>query len=202
MRTFASFQKHHRIPTKFDEWAEKFVGDLATDEIKEDLNEVHKRLRREYSLRRADMSVSHEDGRASIDTPYFQYSLLAIPNEEDLSEVIWIRQVSDIRERVQVLSDPFSRVFADVFDTVEYFPDSLIDVEGLIDRVEDLEDDRIRLDYDIDATSCQIEIEGVAGMVQIESQVVSMTNPASTNARDLLESFLEMQEMMGILRLD
>lgn len=200
IRALQGFKKNHRVPDRADDRAEKFVVDLTHDEVKAELNLIFQRLRKEFSLRRADMTVSQEHGTGSIDTPYFQYSVVVCLDPERPSEIIWQRQVTDIRDRIQVLSAPFERVFVNVFDTVEYFPATLVDVGELIDRIEDLEDDRITLNYDIDATACTLKIDGVAGMVEITPNTISLTQSSDVSPKDLLQSFLDMQEMMGAMR--
>lgn len=200
IRALPGFKKNHRVPDRVDDRAEKFIATLTEEEVKADLNLVFQRLRKEFSLRRAEMKVSQEHGTGSIDTPYFQYSVVVCLNPERPSEVIWQRQVTDIRDRIQVLSAPFERVFVNVFDTVEYFPEMAINVDDLIDRIEELEDDRIALNYDMDATDCTLEIEGVVGMVEITASTISLTQSSDVSPKDLLQSFLDMQEMMGAMK--
>lgn len=202
IRALTGFKKNHRVPDRVDDRSEKFIAKLTEDEVKEDLNLIFQRLRKEFSLRRADMKVSHEHGTGSIDTPYFQYSVIVCLNPDRPSEVIWQRQVTDIRDRVQVLSAPFERVFPRIFDTVEYFPPTAISVDDLIDRIEELEDDRITLNYDMDATGCTLEIEEVAGQVEITASSISLTQSSDVSPKDLLQSFLDMQEMMGHMRVN
>ena len=198
IKALPSFDKKiHRIPDEVSDWAEKLAAELTEDEVKADLNEVYQKLRKEFSLRRAEMTVSQENGTGAIDTPYFQYSVVVSINPDDPSEIIWQRQVTDIRDQVQVLADPFANVFKDVFVAVEYKPNEPIVVDDLIDRIEELEDDRIELEYDIDATDCTMEIEGVEGKIEISADVISLTQKGSVSAKDLLQAFLDMHELMG-----
>lgn len=200
IRGLSGFKKNHRVPDRIDDRAEKFIADLVEAEVKEELNLIYQRLRKELSLRRADMKVSHEYGTAAIDTPYFQYALVVCLNPEQPAEVIWQRQITDIRDRVQVLSNPFERVFPNMFDTVEYFPETTLDIDELIDRIEALEDDRIELNYDMEATGCTLEIEGIDGLVEFTSNTISLSHASDISPKDLLQSFLDMQEMMGWMR--
>lgn len=193
-------KKSHRIPEKADDWAEKQVAQITEEEVKADLNLIFQRLRKEFGLRRAEMKVSQEQGTGAIDTPYFQYSVVVCVNPEKPSEVIWQRQVTDIRERVQVLSQQFERVFVNVFDTVEFFPQTVVNIDEVIDRIEDLEDERIKLDYDIDATDCSLEMDGLLGIVEIKPSSISLKQNSEVSPKDLLQSFLDMQEMMLSLK--
>lgn len=185
-------KKTHRIPEKADDWAEKQVAQITEDEVKADLNLIFQRLRKEFGLRRAEMKVSQEQGTGAIDTPYFQYSVVVCVNPDKPSEVVWQRQITDIRERVQVLSQQFERVFVEIFDTVEYFPQTSVSIDEVIDRIEELEDDRITLDYDIDATECTLEMEGLDGVVEVKPSSISLTQSSDVSPKDLLQSFLEM----------
>lgn len=200
IRGLAGFKKNHRIPDKADPRAEKFIADIAHQEIKEELSKIFQRLRKEYGLRRADMQVSHELDTGAIDTPYFQFSIVVNVDPDRPADVVWQRQVTDIRDRIQVLADPFERVFSNAFDTVEYYPPVAIEIDDVIDRVEDLEDDRVTLEYDMDATHCTIEIEGSVGTLLFSPQSVLFTSRDQISTKELLESFLKMQEMMIQLR--
>ena len=67
----------------------------------------------------------------------------------------------------------------------------------MIDRIEELEDDRIELNYDIDATDCSMEIEGVDGEIEIAEELISLTQKGGVSPKDLLQAFLDMHELMG-----
>ena len=73
---------------------------------------------------------------------------------------------------------------------------------GQIDAktIEELEDERIQLDYDMDATECSLEMEGLAGIVEIKPSSISLTQTSDVSPKDLLQSFLDMQEMMLSLK--
>lgn len=198
IKTLPGFNKKiHRIPDEVSDWSEKLAAELTEDEVKTELNEVYKKLRKELSLRRAEMQVSQEQGTGAIDTPFFQYSIVVSINPENPAEIIWRQQVTDIRDQVPVLSEPFANVFKDVFVSVEYTPAEPIVIDDLIDRIEDLADDRIELEYDIDATDCVMEIEGVDGKIEISEELISLTQKGNVSPKDLLQSFLDMHEMMG-----
>ncbi len=200
IRGLPGFKKNHRVPDTIDDRAEKYIADLTEEEVKADLSLIFQRLRKEFSLRRTDLKVSQEYGTAAIVTPYFQYALVVCLNPECPAEVIWQRQVTDIRDQTQVLSPAFERVFPNMFDTVEYFPQTVLNIDDLIDRIEALEDDRIVLNYDIDATECTLEIDGVDGLVEVTAGSISLTQSSDVSPQDLLQSFLDLQEMMGTMK--
>ena len=198
IKTLPGFNKKtHRIPDEVSDWSEKLAAELTEEEVKAELNEVYKKLRKELSLRRAEMKVSQEQGTGAIDTPYFQYSIVVSINPDNPAEIIWRQQVTDIRDQIQVLSEPFANVFKDVFVSVEYRPVEPINIDDLIDRIEELEDDRIELNYDIDATDCSMEIEGVDGEIAIAEELISLTQKGGVSPKDLLQAFLDMHELMG-----
>lgn len=202
IRALPGFKKNHRIPSANNHHAETFVAEITAEEIKADLNLIYTGLRKEFHLRRADMKVSHEHGTGAIDTGFFQYSVDVTLNPDQPGEVIWRQQVTEIRDRIQVLSGSFERVFTNRFDTVEYLPPEEIDIDDFIDRIEELEDERLKIHYDIEGTDCRVEIDGVSGQVEVRPNSISLTQSTSVSPKDLVQAFLDMQEMMGYLRVE
>jgi hypothetical protein len=194
VKTLSGFKKTHRVPDEVNHQSETFVAAISADEIDRDLDQVFAALRKEFRFKRADMDISKpDDGTGTIITPYFNYSITASLNPDDPAEVIWHRQVSELKEADQVLSVSFAKVFSEVFDTLEFSPATIIDLEELIDRIEALDDDLIGLEYDKDVTWCELTIQGIEGVIAITPRTVSIVHPQPTAAKSLLKSFFDFQ---------
>lgn len=194
VRDLAGFRISHRIPDAVNDFTEAFVAGIAAAQIDADLETVYGKLRDQFRFKRADVTVSPPaDGRGSIATPYFDYAVIVSLNSSDPSQVIWRRQISEIREPGRVLSDPFAAVFGSMFNTVEIAPPQPIDLGALIDRVENLESGQITLAYDKDATWCRVCVSGIDGEMEITARTLSLVQRNPRSPGHLLQSFLDFQ---------
>lgn len=194
VRNLAGFKISHRVPAEVNDFSKAFVARIAADQIDADLGEIYDELRTQFRFKRTDMMVSTPaDGRGSIATPYFEYSVIVSLNSHDPSQVIWQRQVSEIREPGQVLAEPFAAVFGSMFNTVELAPPKPVDLEAFIDRVEDLASEQVTLSYDKDATWCRVSVAGIAGEMEITARTLSLVQRNPKSPGILLQSFLDFQ---------
>ena len=197
VRSLSGFQRTHRVPDEVNDRSETFVATIAADQLGQDLDAMHRALRQAFRFKRADIDVSQPgDGTGTMITPYFNYSISVSLNSDDTTEVVWHRQVSDIKEPEQILTDEFAQVFGGMFDTVELSPATKIDVETLIDRIEEFGDDRVALHYDKDATWCRLEIDGVVGEIEVTRRTFSIVQSSPKQPKQLLELLFEIQKSL------
>lgn len=194
VRNLAGFKTSHRVPDVVNAFTRAFVARIAAAQIDEDLANIYDRLRDEFRLKRAEMTVATPtDGKGSIATPFFDYSVVVSLNSRDPSQVIWQRQVSGIREPARVLADAFAAVFGCLFNTVELAPPRPLDLEAFIDRIENLESEQITLAYDKEATWCRVSMAGIAGEIVLTAQSLSLSQRNPKSPGHLLQSFLDFQ---------
>lgn len=198
VRSLSGFKKKtHRVPDEVNDRAESFVAKLAAAEIERDLDAIYAALRAEFRFKRADLDASGaQDGAGAIISPYFNYSISVCLNPHQPSEVIWRRQVARIKEPQRLFAEEFANVFGEMFDTVEFTPARSVDLEALIDRIEELDDERIALDYGMDATWLKLRIKGTRGQIEITPENVSIVHPKPASAKLLLQSFFDLREAL------
>jgi len=198
VRTLPSFNKKtHQVPADTSHHSQRFVASLASSLIDQEVDQFFKGLRSEFKFKRADLSVAKPgDGTATIITPFFSYSITVSQDPADPSEILWQRQISEIKDVSKVLSREFATVFEKVFDRVDYFPAQPIVLSDLIDRVEAAEDGRILLDYDSAITWLHLRMSGIAGHIEVTPQKISIIRDRSQSPRELLEAFFAMQSTL------
>ncbi|WP_425616637.1 caspase domain-containing protein [Anatilimnocola sp. NA78] len=197
IRSLAGFKKTQAVPDAVNSYARSLVNQLAASEIEQDIDDVRDKLRQEFSFKRRDLeSTTPGDGTGSILTPYFCYSVTVSLNPENPAEVIWRRQVSEIKEPEQILSPAFEQVFPKKFNAVEFAPPAPIKLADFIDQLEETGDDRVKLDYDSAATWCKLSIKGIAGQVEISPTNFAIVQAKTESPRKLLDSFFKIQAML------
>lgn len=187
----------HRIPEEITTRTQTFVGGLGADQIREDLDRVFASLRSAFRFKRTQLQTHEtDDGAGSITTPFFRYTSCVYQNPANASEVIWQRDISDVTEPGKLLSSNFAEAFGEVFDTVEFVPNSAIDLERLVDVVEEIDDDRVTLEYDRNLTYCEIAIEGTTAKIHVTKEAFRIVHPEPTDPRVLVSSFFEVQDAL------
>lgn len=197
IKSLSGFKKGHSIPDRVNTSSQSFIAKLAEEELSSDLNEVFKQLKTEFKFKRTQMSVvDSKDGTGSIITPWFSYFISIEHDQADPTQCIWRRAVEKISNADALFSEAFSEVFANVFDTLELRTLSKVDIESLVDSLEELEDDRLQLQYDHSLTECQVTIEGVPGEIHVDSGSLRMVHTIPRQPIFMLRSFLAIQSAL------
>ncbi|MCE9606083.1 MAG: caspase family protein [Planctomycetia bacterium] len=197
VKKLSGFRKGTRVPDAVNASSQKFVGQLALEEIQNDLDKVHAELREAFKFKRLDLQVDGPlDGSGTIITPFFSYTSGVKQNPRDPAEVIWRREVIDIVDAEQILTKPFAAVFAELFDTVEFAPADAVDLEALIDRIEALDDPRVAIDYDREITWCKLAIRGIGGEIKVTKRTFEIVKDRPESPKKLLQSFFDIQHML------
>jgi hypothetical protein len=197
IRSLPGFKKTDKVPTAVNSYAKSLVADLSSELIAADVNEVRDALRKHFAFKRKDLDAATPgDGTGSILTPYFVYSITVTLNPTNPAEIIWRRQISDIKEPEQVLSPAFANTFPKTFSTVEFLPPQPIDLPAFIDELEDADDDRLKLNYDPAATWCRISMPGLLGQIEVTPNRLALIQLNPTSPELLLEAFFKIQAML------
>jgi hypothetical protein len=197
IRSLAGFKKTDKVPTVANSYAKSLVAELGSEPIAEDVNEVREALRKHFAFKRKDLDAATPgDGTGSILTPYFAYSITVTLNPANPGEIIWRRQVSDIKEPEQVLSPAFANVFPKTFSTVEFLPPKPIDLPAFIDEIEDADDERLKINYDPATTWCRISMPGLLGQIEVTPNRLALIQLNPTSPQLLLETFFKIQAML------
>jgi hypothetical protein len=197
VKSLSGFKKGHSIPDRANTSSQIFIAKLAEEELSADLNDVFKRMRSEFQFKRTQMIVSDsKDGTGSIATPWFSYSISIDHDSADPTSAVWRRAVEKITNSDAVFSEAFSEVFPNVFDTLELRTFSKVDIESLVDSLEELDDDRLELEYDHGLTECHVTIEGVPGEIHIDARTLRMVHSIPRLPSYMLRSFLAIQSAL------
>lgn len=197
VRSLSGFMKGFKEPDRVSSSSAAFIAKISGDEITSDVNSVFAELKKAFKLKRADSKIANEgDGTATINTPFFDYSISVALDPADTSQVVFRRSVDAIKQPERIFSDAFALVFENVFDTVEVDTPAKVDLTALIDRIEELEEERIRVQYDPEVTYCTLQIEGVAGAITVTSHTFSIVHSRPAGPKTLLQSLFAIQQVL------
>ena len=198
VRSWPGFKKKsHRVPEEVNSHTQSFVARLAADQVREDLDRVFRELRHAFRFKRTEIeSADWDHGSGAITTPYFRYTSSVTQNPDAADMSVWQRNVSDICDSKYLLSESFAEVFGSAFDTVEFNPPEPIDLEGIIDRVESIDDDRIWIEYDRQITYCEVTLDGHDERIHITRESFRIVHPQAESPRRLVDSLLRVQNRL------
>ncbi len=192
-------KKNHRVPDTVNSHTQAFVAKLANDRVRQDLDDVFAQLRSAFRFKRSEIESTDLDAASgAITTPLFRYTSSAAQNPNVASEYIWQRDISHITDTDRLGADEFVEAFGKVFDTVEVTPRDPINLEQIIDRLEEIDDDRIWLEYDRQITQCEITIDGCEEEIHVTSESLRIVHPQAQSPQTLVDSLFRIQSRLLI----
>lgn len=190
-------KQRHRLPDRITSQSQEFVGRLGASLVREDLDNVFTALKEAFHFKRTEMqSEEWQEGGGSILTPYFRYTSAVMQHTTEPGDAIWRRDISEISSIKQLVSGPFGAAFDGVFDTVEFLPHIPINLELLIDRIEEMNDSRVELDYDRQITCCRVAIRGNNCKIHVTKSELLIIHPQPTSTQTLVQSLLTVPDAL------
>lgn len=187
-----SKKKGHFIPDGVSGASQSFVDDISQEEVKDEFNAVFERIRDTMDYKRRDIIAKH--GR--IVTPDFEFSVTCEQDRDNPGSALITRQLINISPAI-VENDAFNEVFADYFDELTFDFNKAVNIEELIDRIEDLDSDKIEIEYPSDCSHCDIEIEGSPLKIRITPGNLTVQTQRPVSPKLLVETFFEAQKQLS-----
>lgn len=137
--------------------------------LEDDLETAHRAARDRLGLKRKELRVEVDAPTAgALKAPAFEYRVAADLAANDPTQVRWYREIVvtvPLESTAAVLA-----AFADRLDSVLVrFTDEL-DIEAIVDRLEAVDDSRVRLDYDMRCRWCELTVAGVPARIRLEGR--------------------------------
>jgi hypothetical protein len=194
IKELKGFTKGGRVPTSSSPGDVRYVTQLAKADLESDLEDKFALLRSAFALKRKQIQVSEPDeGVGVITTPGFVYELAIGLDESKAGHVIWNRSVSEVSDPDLLTASAFSEVFGNQFSTLEVSVPGGLDVEAMIDCVEDADPDSVKIDYDKDATWCEITLAESPAIVRATQDSIRVFSRSEISPAQLIEAYAELQ---------
>jgi hypothetical protein len=194
VKDLSGYQKGHRLPDQVTPSAKRFIAKIAMEDIREEIEEMFNQLREQMGFKRKDLEADAEkEGLGFIRTPAFDYTLQAVLDDSDPTVLRWTREVTHIQDPEMIRSPGFQAVFGTMFDTLRFELTDPVDVTAFIDRFEDEPLKGVKLRTSIDASSCDLTVEGFVGSIRLEPDCLVISG-RSASAGSLIDQFFEFQK--------
>jgi len=181
----------HRVPTYNNSTTEGFVASISRKNVDHEIEQVFERIRAHMKYKRRDVTV--ENGH--IKTPDFEFWVECTQDRDDPALATISHQLTNISPKI-VEDGRFNEVFVDCFNELTFEFTTIVDVKNLIDQLEDLGVDKVRLDYPADCSYCEITIEGSVLGIRVTAGSLTVHITDATSPKLLVESFFEVQKKL------
>jgi len=198
VKSLSGFKKTHRIPTYFNNSAENFINTIAKKDIEEEVDEYFYKLRKNLGYKKRDIDASVDDGYGIIITKDFDFNIHVSLNSEELSEVIWYKEITNIRNPDIIMKNEFNKIFDKLFNKLKFEFNSNFDIEKFIEKIENNEPEGISIDYPKDYSECTMIINGFDGKIIVNSRSIQIANSTCESPKVLVESFSKAQKLLVI----
>lgn len=130
---------HHFVPKTVSDAADAFIGQLLTEQIREELQDYYQAAKKNFGLRSKDIQHEHDSGAGSIETEFFRFMVECAQSRSDpakyrIVRMLELRQAAD-ETRLQQIDDTFVGVFDKI---VVKTKKDFVDFSTLVNRLEDL----------------------------------------------------------------
>jgi len=187
-----SKKRGHFVPENVSGATQSVVEDVSKDEVETHFDAVYDRIRASKKYKRRDITA--EDGR--IVTPDFEYAVYCEQDSKQPGSAIIKQQLINVSPAI-VSDDNFNEVFEDIFDELTFEFSRPVSVKDLIDRIEDLDSDKLSIDYPSDASRCEIEIEDSDFTIEVTRKSLTLQTPETRSPKLLLGMFFEAQKQLS-----
>ena len=190
------YRKFHKLPDRVSASSQKWVADLAEEDIKFDVDTYYAAVREYLGYRRRDVEAGYERGSGYVRTPDFDYAVSVAQAPDDPASVVWRREVSGIRRPEAVLGRPFQRAFGELFDTLVFEFENPFDLATWVDRVEEDGPRGVKVRCASDCSSCDVSVPGFAGLIRLwPNRVEVQGGGKGPGSKGLVEAFLQFQDL-------
>lgn len=197
VKSLAGFRKFHRLPDKVNASAKKFVADIAHDDVQHDVDDVYNAVRETLGYKRRDVEGSADRGSGFVRTPDFEYSVSIELADDDVTAVVWRREVAGIHAPEVILSKPFQQVFGNTFDTLVFEFTRPFDLEAWVDHLEEDLPRGVKLRTSSDCSSCDVQVPGNGCVVRLYRDRVEVQGQKTPGSKGLVEAFLHFQDLFS-----
>lgn len=194
LKQLAGYRKGSKLPDSVSASANKFVASMAEDELNTDMQETLDLLRANFKFKRRELEIDGpSEGAGSIATPFFTYQISIELDPERITHARWTCELNQIHDPQKLMTDSFDECFGAANWILEMPVKDPMDIGDVIDNIEDAENDAIDINYDKDATWCDVNIQGVLGTLRVTPSAFVLSPPSSIKPRQIFETLLQMR---------
>jgi hypothetical protein len=170
VKNLPGFKSNHKAPKEISSYHDNWIKTISKELIEEELNEIAQELKKQLKYKRKDIEEPIiDDGAGQLSTIDFDYVITVNQSQESADAYVITRSIENFKNS-DILNNPeFNELFNNEFDELELLLNKKLNVENVIDKIEDIDNEEfISVRYDrTDTSNCSIKIKGFDGRIII-----------------------------------
>lgn len=181
LRGFLAF---HREPDDCGPRARRFVQLAGSQDVADRAAQLFDGIRRTFGYKRRELTLTCDEGGASIKTPDFDATLTLIQDPEFAARYRLTIELSGFRREQILESEEFAALFNAYCDTAAIAFARPIDLKAKIDQIEEHDDLAALLDYDASCSWLTLRLPRL--VIEVTRWQMTFKLPEDNNLRELI----------------
>lgn len=202
VKTLRGFRKgQHTVPDAVNASTLAFLGRLCAEELAEAAEALFQKARASCNYKRKDLELTSGSPTAQLNAKDFTLEIVYSFDGDNAGawRCDWV--LSGFSEMEFLRSQACEELFADRFRELIFSLEGRgAQVEAVIDAVEALDDESLRVDYPSDYSHCLLKVPGVEAEVRFDGAELAMVFSRAGSPAELLDGFLAVKEAFALTK--
>lgn len=201
VKTLSGFKKsQHSVPDAVNASTLAFLARLASQELSEDAEKLFQEARAQLNYKRKDLSLDLSPPNAVLTAKDFTYELSYGFDGEDSTAYRQQWSLSGFTELEFLRGEACNILFSGRFSELVFSLTKGARIEEVIDAVENLDSDTLRVDYPSDCSHCMLSVEGLDARVRFDGAEMAMLFARAGSPVELLDGFLTLRHAFSLTK--
>lgn len=192
----------HTEPRFYSSAVDRFINDIASADINEHMESVAKSLKELLGLKKKEFTVSYYGDSAIFECLYFTYSYSVAINKDDLDTVTFTASLLPHKIDKLLEVPNIDECFPNWFDFLLFSLEKSINVEKLIEKIEDADEEILKdykYEYDSQCTYIELENKKLGRVIIIKEREIRIQFNYKEEIIDMLDGLREVANQMKLV---
>lgn len=190
----------HTVPDAVNATTLAFLGKLCAEELGEEAEALFQLARKACDYKRKDLSLDLSPPSALLTAKDFSLQITYGFQEDDPSTYTLTWSLDGFTELDFLRGEACRELFTGRFTELVFNLTKGASVESVIDAVEALDSEDLRVDYPSDYDHCLLSVPGLDAQVRFNGAELAMIFPSGAAPADLLDGFLLVRKAFALAK--
>ncbi|AZA83746.1 hypothetical protein C1637_14105 [Chryseobacterium lactis] len=200
VRNLPGFKSSHKLPKEISSHHDNWIKSISKELIEEELNQISNELRQKLKYKRKDIYEPIIDGGSGqLSTVDFDYIVTINQSKKKADTYVLTKSIENFKNGAILNNPEFNQIFKDSFDELELWLNKKLDIESIIDKIEEIDnEDTISVDYErTNTNSCRIKVNGFSGEIILTGQTFKILMHHKNSPQNLVLSCQNAYQKLG-----
>jgi len=201
VKTLRGFTKgRHTVPDAINATTLAFLGRLCAEELGEEAESIFQQARRVCDYKRKDLSLDLSPPSALLTAKDFSLQIAYGFQDDDPATYSVTWSLDGFTELDFLRGEACCELFSGRFSELVFNLTKGASVESVIDAVEALDTEDLKVDYPSDYSDCLLSVPGLDAQVRFNGAELAMVFPSAGTPADLLDGFLLVRKAFALVK--